>query len=64
VIVIAVRFTLRELLDRLEEIDPPDATTTASKPTGWRLTQPEPGVLVWHTPAGRSYTTTPTQYAI
>jgi Domain of unknown function (DUF222) len=30
---------------------------------GWRLEQPEPGVLVWHTPAGRSYTTTPTPYA-
>ena len=30
---------------------------------GWQLTQPEPGVLVWHTPAGRTYTTTPTQYA-
>jgi hypothetical protein len=29
---------------------------------GWRLEQPEPGVLIWHTPAGRSYTTTPTQY--
>jgi hypothetical protein len=30
---------------------------------GWRLAQPQPGVLVWHTPAGRTYTTTPTQYA-
>jgi uncharacterized protein DUF222 len=30
---------------------------------GWWLEQPEPGVLVWHTPAGRSYTTIPTQYA-
>jgi hypothetical protein len=31
---------------------------------GWRLEQPEPGILVWHTPAGRTYTTTtPTQYA-
>ena len=30
---------------------------------GWRLTQPEPGVLVWHTPGGRTYTTTPTEYA-
>jgi hypothetical protein len=30
---------------------------------GWRLEQPEPGVLVWHTPAGRTYTTTPTQHA-
>jgi hypothetical protein len=29
---------------------------------GWRLDQPEPGVLVWHTPADRTYTTTPTQY--
>jgi hypothetical protein len=27
---------------------------------GWQLTQPEPGVLVWHTPAGRTYTTIPT----
>ncbi len=31
---------------------------------GWRLDQPEPGVLTWHTPGGRSYTTTPAQYAI
>jgi hypothetical protein len=30
---------------------------------GWRLEQPEPGVLVWRTPAGRTYTTCPTQYA-
>jgi hypothetical protein len=30
---------------------------------GWRLEQPEPGVLVWHTPAGRTYTTTLTHYA-
>jgi hypothetical protein len=29
---------------------------------GWRLEQPQPGVLTWHTPAGRTYTTTPTQY--
>ena len=29
---------------------------------GWRLEQPEPGVLIWHTPAGRTYTTRPTQY--
>ena len=29
---------------------------------GWRLEQPEPGVLVWHTPAGRTYATRPTQY--
>jgi hypothetical protein len=29
---------------------------------GWRLEQPEPGVLIWRTPAGRSYTTRPTRY--
>ena len=29
---------------------------------GWRLTQPEPGVMHWTTPSGRSYTTTPTVY--
>jgi Domain of unknown function (DUF222) len=29
---------------------------------GWQLEQPEPGVLIWRTPAGRSYTTTPTEY--
>jgi Domain of unknown function (DUF222) len=29
---------------------------------GWRLTQPEPGVMCWTTPAGRSYTTRPTVY--
>jgi hypothetical protein len=31
---------------------------------GWRLEQPEPGVLVWQTPAGRSYVTTPTVYPV
>jgi hypothetical protein len=30
---------------------------------GWRLTQPEPGLMVWRTPSGRSYATTPTEYA-
>jgi hypothetical protein len=29
---------------------------------GWRLEQPKPGVLVWRTPAGRRYITTPTVY--
>jgi Domain of unknown function (DUF222) len=29
---------------------------------GWRLEQPEPGVLIWHTPAGRTYVTRPTAY--
>ncbi len=31
---------------------------------GWQLEQPEPGVLVWRTPAGRTYTTTPTRYPL
>ncbi len=29
---------------------------------GWQLDQPEPGVLIWRTPAGRAYVTHPTQY--
>jgi len=29
---------------------------------GWKLEQPEPGVMVWTTPSGRTYTTTPTIY--
>ena len=31
---------------------------------GWWLEQPEPGVLRWRTPSGRSYTTTPTVYPV
>jgi hypothetical protein len=31
---------------------------------GWRLEQPEPGVLLWRTPAGRTYTTTPSHYPV
>jgi Domain of unknown function (DUF222) len=29
---------------------------------GWRLEQPEPGVLRWRAPSGRSYATAPTNY--
>jgi hypothetical protein len=29
---------------------------------GWKLQQPEPGVMRWTTPSGRTYTTHPTQY--
>jgi Domain of unknown function (DUF222) len=29
---------------------------------GWWLEQPEPGVLVWHTPSGRRHATAPTDY--
>ena len=31
---------------------------------GWWLEMPEPGVLRWRTPAGRTHTTTPTIYAV
>ncbi len=31
---------------------------------GWWLEQPEPGVLIWKTPAGRTYATTPTEYPV
>jgi hypothetical protein len=31
---------------------------------GWRLTQPEPGIMRWTTPSGRSYTTRPTVYDV
>jgi hypothetical protein len=31
---------------------------------GWRLAQPEPGVMHWTTPSGRSYTTKPTVYDV
>ena len=31
---------------------------------GWKLEQPSPGVLVWKTPAGRTYATTPTSYPL
>jgi muconolactone delta-isomerase len=31
---------------------------------GWKLEQPSPGVLRWSTPAGRTYTTTPTSYPL
>ena len=31
---------------------------------GWSLEQPEPGVLAWRTPTGRTYTVTPTVYPV
>jgi len=31
---------------------------------GWRLDQPAPGVLVWRTPTGRTYTVRPTGYLV
>ncbi len=31
---------------------------------GWTLTQPEPGVFRWTTPAGRTYTTRPDQHNV
>ena len=32
--------------------------------SGWRLDQPQPGLLVWTTPSGRRYTTTPEPYPV
>ncbi len=34
----------------------------AKQAPGWTLSQPEPGVLVWTAPHGRSYTVTPSTY--
>jgi len=31
---------------------------------GWWLEQPEPGVLVWRVPSGRTYATAPTEYLV
>ena len=31
---------------------------------GWRLEQPEPGVMKWHNPSGRTHITYPTRYII
>jgi len=29
---------------------------------GWHLAQPQPGIMRWTTPSGRTYTTRPTVY--
>jgi Domain of unknown function (DUF222) len=34
----------------------------AKQAPGWQLSQPEPGVMHWATPSGRTYTTRPTAY--
>jgi hypothetical protein len=34
----------------------------AKQAPGWRLDQPEPGIMTWTTPSGRTYTTHPTVY--
>src|ERR1700691_1412314 len=36
----------------------------AKQAPGWRLEQPEPGVLIWHLPHGRSYTVRPEPYPV
>jgi hypothetical protein len=36
----------------------------AKQAEGWRLAQPEPGVLRWQTPSGRTYVTGPTSYTM
>ena len=35
---------------------------TVKQASGWTLTQPEPGVMAWAAPHGRSYTVTPEPY--
>jgi hypothetical protein len=34
----------------------------AKQASGWRLDQPEPGIMIWTTPSGRRYATGPTRY--
>ena len=34
----------------------------AKQADGWHLEQSPPGVLTWHVPSGRTYTTRPTKY--
>ena len=41
---------------------PASATTTPSTHPAGNSTKPEPGVMRWTTPSGRTYTTHPTQY--
>jgi hypothetical protein len=36
----------------------------AKQAEGWRLEQPEPGLLKWRVPSGRTYATTPTIYQV
>jgi hypothetical protein len=36
----------------------------AKQAQGWHLEQPEPGLLIWHTPSGRTYVTSPTRYSL
>ena len=36
----------------------------AKQAPGWRLDQPEPGVMIWTLPSGRTYTTRPDPYPI
>jgi Domain of unknown function (DUF222) len=36
----------------------------AKQAHGWRLEQPEPGILLWTTPSGRTYTTRPAEYPV
>jgi hypothetical protein len=36
----------------------------AKQAEGWQLEQPQPGILIWRTPAGRRHATTPTRYPV
>jgi hypothetical protein len=39
-------------------------TISASRPKGGSWISPNPGMMVWRVPSGRSYTTTPTEYPV
>ncbi|HYK27891.1 MAG TPA: hypothetical protein VEV61_07980 [Streptosporangiaceae bacterium] len=36
----------------------------AKQATGWKLEQPQPGVMVWHLPHRRTYTITAEPYPV
>jgi hypothetical protein len=40
------------------------ATTAPNKPKAGTSTSLNLGTLIWRTPSGRSYTTTPTEYPV
>ena len=59
-----VRFGGAALGRRPGETLAPRPRPTPYQAQGWQLTQPEPGVLVFRTPHGRTFTTTPTVHPV
>jgi hypothetical protein len=51
-------------LRRHTRCGPPPGNGIEKQAPGWTLIQPQPGVMRWTTPAGRSYTTRPTVYDV